>query len=135
MAGFSSQRSRRIRWLFSFTREDIDKNGQFQIGFSVNVFRLKGDSAVDRAKGLIGQIAEKHHADAWTRIVGSFQEFGCMIKDTDATGTIMMNALAVANPKTNTLYYFTFESPESDWDTAWKTGKQIMDNLVLDEAT
>lgn len=58
-----------------------------------------------------------------------------MVKDADATGTIIMNALAVANPKTNTLYFLTFESPDSDWDTAWAVGKQIMDNLVLNEAT
>lgn len=120
---------------YFITKEDIDKNGQFQTGLSVNVFRLKNDSAVDRAKGLIGQIAEKHHADAWTRTIGSFQEFGCTIKDTDAMGTIIMNAWAVSNPKTNTLYYLTFESPESDWETAWRIGKQIMDTLALDEAT
>jgi hypothetical protein len=26
-----------------------------------------------------------------------------------------------------------FESPENDWNAAWKTGKQIMDMLALDD--
>jgi len=78
-------------------------------------------------------MAATHHAQAWAQQLGPFQEFGCVIKDTDATGTIIMHALTVANPKTNTLYYFTFESPESDSDAAWKIGKQIMDVLALDD--
>ncbi len=51
----------------------------------------------------------------------------------DASGTAVMQELAVANPKTNTLYLFIFESPESDWNAAWKIGKQIMDNLAIDD--
>jgi hypothetical protein len=41
--------------------------------------------------------------------------------------------LTVANPKTNTLYLFIFESPVSEWDNAWKLGKQIMDDLAIDD--
>jgi hypothetical protein len=39
----------------------------------------------------------------------------------------------VSNPKTNILYLFIFESPEASWDSAWKTGKQIMDTLAIDD--
>ena len=56
-----------------------------------------------------------------------------LAKDTDSTGTVVMQALTVANPKTNTLYLFVFESPESEWEDAWKTGKQIMDMLAIDD--
>jgi len=44
-----------------------------------------------------------------------------------------MHYLTVANTQTNTLYFFIFESPVADWDAAWKLGKQIMDNLALDD--
>jgi len=37
--------------------------------------------------------------------------------------------LTVANPKTNTLYLFIFESPIAGWMKAWKIGKQILDTL------
>jgi hypothetical protein len=67
--------------------------------------------------------------------VGPFSEFGCLVKDTDASGTTVGHYLAVANPKTNTMYLFIFESPESERDGAWKTGKTIMDKLALDDET
>src|SRR5438445_12096251 len=41
---------------YFITKEDIDKNGQFQTGLTINVFRLKKDSAVERGKSMIEQI-------------------------------------------------------------------------------
>ena len=115
------------------TKEDISKVGEFQTGMSLNVFQLRKDRAVDRGQDLVGNIAKAKHAEMWTQKFGSFVEFGCQVTDADAAGTIVMHVLTVANPKTNTLYYFTFESPESSWEDAWKTGKQIMDMLALDD--
>ena len=54
-------------------------------------------------------------------------------RDTDASGTTVVQALMVANPKTNTLYLFIFESPEANWDSDWKIDKQILDSLVIDD--
>jgi hypothetical protein len=119
---------------YFITKENIDKDGQFQTGLTVNVFHLKKDPAVERAKYMIDQLATAKHGEKWAQDVGPFREFGCLTKDTDASGTTVMHTLTVANPRTNTLYLFIFESPESDWDVAWKTGKQIMDRLALDDA-
>jgi hypothetical protein len=119
---------------YFISKEDMDKKGQFQTGLTVNVFRLKKDSAVERGKGLIDRMAADKHGEKWVQKAGGpFREFGCLVKDTDASGAVVVHALAVANPKTNTLYLFIFESPESDWDSAWKTGKQIMDTLAIDD--
>jgi hypothetical protein len=119
---------------YFITKEDLTKGGQFNTGLTVNVFHFKQDSAIEHGKDLIDKMASQHRVKPWSQSFGSFQEFGCLLKDTDTTGTIVMHALTVANPKTNTLYLFIFESPESDWDTAWKLGKQIMDTLALDDA-
>jgi hypothetical protein len=115
------------------TQEDLATNGQFDTGLTVNVFRLKQDSAVERGKAMIDQMASQHNVKTVSRTVGPFQEFGCDLKDTDAGGTIVMHALTVANPKTNTLYLFIFESPAATWDAAWKLGQQIMDTLAIDD--
>jgi hypothetical protein len=118
---------------YFMTKEDIDKNAGFQTGLTINVFRLKKDSAVERGRGLVERMAADKHGKSWAQDAGPLREFGCFVKDTDSGGTTVMHALAVANPKTNTLYLFIFESPESDWDAAWKTGKQIMDMLAIDD--
>ena len=118
---------------YFITKENIDKNGQFQTGLTVNVFHLKKDPAVERGKYMIDQLASTKHGEKWTRDVGPFREFGCLTKDTDSSGTVVMQTLTVANPKTNTLYMFIFESPESEWDAGWRTGKQIMDTLAIDD--
>lgn len=118
---------------YFITKEEIDKNGKFQTGLTVNIFQLKNDSAVDRGKSMIDHIADTKHAEKWAWYTGPFREFGCLTKDTDPTSTSVVYTLTVANPKTNTLYLFIFESPERDWNAAWKTGKQILHTLAIDD--
>jgi hypothetical protein len=118
---------------YFITKESIANGGEFQTGLTVNVFHLKKDSAIERGKGMVDELTAKRHGTKWSRDVGPFKEFGCLTKDTDSTGTTIMQTLTVANPKTNTLYMFIFESPESDWDAAWKIGKPILDSLAIDD--
>ena len=37
------------------------------------------------------------------------------------------------NPTTNKLYITQFESPEKEWEDAWKLGKVIMGKMPLDD--
>jgi len=129
---FFKREERKDTLAYFITKENIEKNGQFQTGLTINVFRLEKDSAVERGKSLIDQLAADKHGEKWARDAGPFKEFGCLAKDTDASGTTEIYTLAIANPRTNTLYLFIFESPESSWDAAWKIGKQIMDTLAMD---
>lgn len=118
---------------YFITKEDLNKTGQFDTGLTVNVFRLKQDSVAQRGKAMIDKMAEPHHVKTLSKTVGPFQEFGCELKDTDVSGTIVMHALAAANPKTNTRYLFIFESPVATWDAAWKLGQEMMDSLAIDD--
>ena len=119
---------------YFITQESIEQTGRFRTGLTVNVFRaLKKNTAVARGKNLIDKMAHDRNGESWAKQVGPFQEFGCLVKDTDSNGTIVMHAIAVANPDTDTLYLFIFESPQPDWDTSWKAGKTIMETLVLDD--
>lgn len=118
---------------YFITKESIENGGEFQTGLTVNVFLRKKGSAVETAKEYIDQLTTKKHGEEWARNVGQFKEFGCLTRDTDASGTTVLQTLMVANPKTNTLYLFIFESPEANWDSAWKIGKPIIDSLVLDD--
>jgi hypothetical protein len=116
---------------YFITKENIDKGGRFQTGLTVNVFHLKKDSAVERGQSIIQQFATAKNVNTFATDVGPFQEFACLAKDTKSSGTIVIYAQAVANPKTNTLYLIIFESPESDWDAAWKLGKPMVEMLPL----
>jgi hypothetical protein len=118
---------------YFITKENIDTNGEFQTGLTVNVFLFKKDSAVNHGKALIDSMASQHHVETFSRAFGPFKEVGCEFNDTDASGTTRMHALTIANPKTNSLYLFIFESPASGWDAAWKIGEQIMDTLAIDD--
>jgi hypothetical protein len=118
---------------YFITKESIENGGEFQIGLTVNVFRHKKDSAVETAKYYVDQLTTKRHGEKWARDVGPFKEFGCLTRDTDAGGTTVLQTLMVANPKTNTLYLFIFESTQANWDSAWKTGKTIIDSLIIDD--
>jgi hypothetical protein len=125
---FFRQEEQKGTQAFFITKENIEGGSDFSTGLTINVFRGLKDSAPERGRALIEQISEKMHAQTFTRTVGPFQEFVCDAKDSES----VMHYLAVANPKTNTLYFFIFESPVADWDAAWKLGKPIMDNLALD---
>src|SRR5580693_4315591 len=72
---------------YFITKESIENGGEFQTGLTVNVFRHKKDNAVDTAKLYIDRVAAKYHAEKWSKEVGPFEEFGCLFKDTDSSGT------------------------------------------------
>ena len=57
---------------YFITKEDIIKSGQFDTGLTVNVFRLKQDSAVERGKAMIDKMASENHGKKWTQLVGPF---------------------------------------------------------------
>jgi len=130
---FFKQETKKGTLAYFITQEDLAKTNEFSTGLSLNVIHPKNDSAVERGKDMIDQMAVQHQVKSWSRQFGPFQEFGCELKDTDASGTVVMHALNIANPKTNVLYIFTFESPAANWEAAWKIGQQMMEALALDD--
>jgi len=117
---------------YYISKEDVGKNGQFRTGLTLIVY-FKKKPAVEYAQKLVDKYAIRDHAEKWAKEVGSFKEFGLQAKHTFEDGTEEDRTLMVANPKTNTVYLIIFESPESDWDAAWKTGATIVDNLAFDD--
>lgn len=117
---------------YFITKEEIKNGGEFQTGLTINVFHPK-NSAVEQAESFIDDRATKTHGKKWKRDFGPFHEFACLCKVIDEVAATTTNTLMVANPETNTLYLFIFESPEAEWDMAWKTGQKIMDTLALDD--
>ena len=120
---------------FFITQEAIDKEGRFNTGLTINVFRnAKQGTAVEYAKAFIGRIAaDKHAGEVWARQFGPLSSFGCRFKGATANGTPIVHMLMVANPKTGTLYLFIFEAPDAHWNDAWAKGEKILDFLAVDD--
>jgi hypothetical protein len=113
------------------TREDLANNARFTVGLTVNVMpRLKGrDAAAYAEQFILGFSRDKKVLKTWDASMGPFRGAGCLVDD----GVAVMHTLMVANPKTNTLYYFMFEAPRDEWDQAWKIGEQMVKLLYLDD--
>lgn len=113
------------------TREDIDRTGQFAVGLTVNVTpHLENRDASAYVRQFIAEFPKgKKLRKAWDASIGSFVGGGCIVEDDVA----VMSVLMVANPKTNTLYFFMFEAPTAEWESQWKTGEAMLRTIYLDD--
>lgn len=59
--------------------------------------------------------------------------YGCRFKTQTGSGTSIVHTLMVANPKTGTLYLFSFEAPAVSWTDAWNKGEKMMESLAVDD--
>lgn len=112
------------------TRENTD-SGSFLVGLTANIIpKLKSYDAVAYMNAFMQKLPEgKTIRERWDVSRGPLVGKGLLFEDDQA----VMHELALANPKTNTLYLFMFEAPLSEWDDAWQLGKKIMDTLVIDD--
>src|SRR5579872_2736414 len=115
------------------TREKIEDGKAFKTGLSVNVLRDQKDPTPEKlAKTLVENLGKMGKIeDAFKVSVGKFRGSGGRL--TVPERNVTMQFLLLANPATNTLYIIQFESPEKEWQEAWKVGKVIMDRLALDD--
>ena len=131
---FKSESQQQTQAYF-ISKEDIDKNGAFTTGLTINALpKLKEGQAAEQAKQFIDRAAASKDAERWTNEKGQFQQFGCQFRNTDRSGLlIVVRSIAIANRKTNRLYLVIFESPAADWENAWKIGEKILEMLSLNE--
>ena len=120
------------------TEQNIDERKKYDVGLSAQVVkRLEGSLAVDRAKAYIANLALQNELVELRKPVsmGKLEGHGCLIKAKalDGSGTLVMSSFALGNTKTNSLFLFTFEAPESKWEEAWKKGMVIMNKLGVDD--
>lgn len=127
---FKSEQDKTTKAYF-ITLENIDKDGSYKTGLSINVIQGKSKNASQYAKGLAGTImADKKVTKAGEvteRTEGdlTFYEFQYEASHPTYDGTV--HNLIVANKATNTLYAIIFESPSDQWDEAWKIGQVMIE--------
>lgn len=117
------------------TPEGFDKDGLFNTGLTIHVLRnAKPGAAVEYADGFIARLAaDKRTGEVWARQFGPMKGYGCRFRTQTGSGTSIVHTLMVANPKTGTLYLFSFEAPAASWTDAWTKGEKIMESLAVDD--
>jgi hypothetical protein len=113
------------------TRENIDKTGESLVGLTVNVMpHLKSRDAVEAAKALMAGFTDgKKVLDFEEAKMRSLVGGSCLAQDETTT----THTLALANPKTNTVYLILFEAPTSQWEKEWPAGEEILGAMLLDD--
>lgn len=124
-----------LRAAFFITKEPIAAGGQFETGLTVNVQTFEKDPAPLHAAQFIAGLTSTHEVlDTTATEVGVLKGFGCRVKVVEeGYPPMIMQALAIGNSRTNTLYILIFESPEKGWDEAWAKGEVILKEFLLDD--
>ena len=122
------------------TKENIDKEGSFLTGLSLNViYNIDKKANVPPSKYAIATIQEMRESKADEILLadakqsGPFINFVCRIKDKKPNEeTVIIHYFYVANDETGTLWMFFFEAPEKEWDEAWKIGSVLLKYLPIE---
>ena len=62
------------------------------------------------------------------RTAGPATTVGCRVKRDDS----IIHYFLIADDAGDRLFLFSFESPEEDWKTSWKTGETMLQKLLID---
>jgi hypothetical protein len=122
------------------TKQNIDKEGSFSTGLSLNVlYNIDKKAKVSPSQYAIATIQQMQSSTtdevllADAKQMGPFKNFICRIKDKKPNAeTVIIHYFYVANDETGTLWMFFFEAPEKEWDKAWETGSVLLKNLLIE---
>jgi hypothetical protein len=115
--------------------ENIDANGSFQTGLSLNVLVASSRSADAETMigGLAGRTTGQVLRPPWELTDGAFHQYGCLIRMPGKAGPYVVEHRVIVNTKTKTAYILSFESPEPGWKDSWAKGAKMEELLQLDD--
>jgi hypothetical protein len=120
------------------TKEDIAVKKHFETGLSVNVIKdvpqRTSKKPSEYALGLITQLTQIHkNCGIEESSSGALKSFSCILKAKPLGNFIVQFTMAIGNDRTGTVFSVIFESPEAEWDEAWKTGQALLKRLTFNE--
>lgn len=115
------------------TLENIDTNGTFKTGLTIQVIQDKNKNAAQVAKNLYANITSQNAVTKSSKVSehtdGNLVFYEFEYEASAPTYNTTVHNLMVANTATNTLYVITFESPTDQWGEAWEIGQVIMEQI------
>jgi hypothetical protein len=118
------------------SKEDIDKEGEFKTGLTLNVMRgiqrKTGKLPTLYAEDYLHALLEKH-PDA-TRVENPAQSgmlgIGAAYLDKKASPAVVIYTFLLSDDESDILRIFILESPQEDWAQVWKTRQQMLNCRV-----
>jgi|SRR6476661_519285 len=125
---------------YYLTQDAIGETGDYQTGAALHVVRkvkakLKQPATAHAEKLMMRAGFGKGQQMLEKSALGSGPRPLAWVRYRDAPPDAevrIVYQLALANGSTDTLYLFTFESPEAEWPEAWKLGELMLKEAVLD---
>lgn len=122
---------------FFVTKENIDIDGKFTTGLTLNVLkRIDKKANIPPSKWVMNQInvmkSTKPVVRSSENTVGPFKTFLIRIISENQGERIIIHYVYAANDATGTVWLYIFESPYSQWEKAWKMGEVMLRNLALE---
>ncbi|GAA4365110.1 hypothetical protein GCM10023185_35150 [Hymenobacter saemangeumensis] len=125
---------------YYLTQEAIGETGEYQTGASLHVVRKvksktkqPAPTYAERLMMRTGFGKGQQMLEKSPLALGDRARHWVRYRDAPPDAEVrIVYQLALANGKTDTLYLFTFESPEKEWAEAWLLGQQMVGEAVLD---
>jgi hypothetical protein len=125
---------------YFLTRENIEEQGSFSTGLSINVVpnveEKTGYSAPAYAQAFIAAAGPDTNEEVLERArLGDdvVPGFGVRTRSENQAGQpIIIHRIAFGNSETGTFYLISFESPEARWEQAWEQGEVMLTSFALD---
>jgi Tfp pilus assembly protein PilF len=134
---FKKVKGDRGAWGYFISMQDIDKEGAFITGLSVNVIPgvPSKTHASDLAAAMDDEVARSSGVikGPWHNNFGPFHQLGVeVIKSDVKNGDYVVHLLVIENDQTGTHYIITYEAPKASWESAWKIGEPILKKFLID---
>jgi hypothetical protein len=118
------------------TKENLEANGQFITGMTVNKFNNWSQSNKSKpsqyAEAFVAKSATTGTVLINTIVKGNQVDMHVVRVLSDNAGTLtIVHYLAVGFDSNDELYLIIYESPESDWDTNYKQSKEMLNFFFL----
>ena len=133
---FSDLSSSSAERKYRITKSVPGKNGSFETGLVLTVkIRPKDGSADQQAQAFVhryladGSVLQPFFEEDF----GSMKAYGGVVSGNSSGRSLTYAVNAVANPTTNTLYLFVFQTPAETFDEDWKIGQWLIGRFKLDD--
>jgi len=119
------------------TREDVQDGGEFETGLTFNFVRgiskKNRTSAIRYALKFINEAATKKEVllEPWgNELAPGLLGAGIRYREAKGDSAVIVQHYLIADDAGDSVRFFVFESPESDWDAMWKFGETMMKGQI-----